>query len=360
MVSRQETPPSEQYVADQLAEQHAEQHADEHAAQRVNDRSARTTASAPVTLAPATRLQLLVGFAVLYVLWGSTYLGIAVALRTIPPFLLGAARFLTAGSILFSWCLFRGAKLPTLLEWRNALIIGAMLLFVGNGSVSWAEQRVSSGMTSLLVATVPLWLVLCQWWQGIKPTGIQLIGVAIGMLGVGLLVLPAGTGADGGAGRGGAAIDPFGVLLLSCSALSWTIGSLYSRSAVLAKPASMAIAMQMLAGGTLLGLLSLASGEAGRFLSAPPVSAESAGALLYLIVFGSLIGFSTYMWLLRVASPTAVGTYAYVNPVVAVLLGVVILGEAFPPRALLATLVILGGVVLVTVAPHWHGYRRRG
>ncbi len=313
-------------------------------------RSRGTSADGPTAAPPhdhtATRLQLLVGFLVIYVVWGSTYLAIRVALETLPPFVLGSARFLVAGSMLYAWSRFRGAEKPTVEEWRASAIVGALLLFVGNGAVSWSEQRVSSGMTSLLVATVPFWLVLCERWQGTRATPEKLIGVAIGLVGVGLLVLPANGDWKS------AAVDPLGALLLSCSALSWTIGSLYSRKAKLAKPASLAIAMQMLVGGTLLGLLALATGEVSHLWATAHVSASSMGALAYLIVFGSLVGFSTYMWLLSVASPTAVGTYAYVNPVVAVLLGVVILGEAFPPRAFLAMIVIVGGVALVSLAPH--------
>ena len=293
----------------------------------------------------ATQPQLFLGFACIYLLWGSTYLAIRVAIDTIPPFVLGATRFLVAGVVLYSWCRFRGAKKPTLLEWKNSAIVGALLLFVGNGAVSWAEQHVSSGMTSLLVATVPLWLVVCERWIGVRPTPEKLLGVAIGLVGVALLVLPANGDLKT------AAVAPLGALVLTISAFSWTVGSLFSRQAVMAKPASLAIAMQMLVGGSMLLVLALATGEVGELAAAPHVSAASAGAVLYLIVFGSLVGFSTYMWLLRVASPTAVSTHSYVNPVVAVLLGVFILGETLPPRAILAMFVIVGSVALVSLAP---------
>ncbi len=307
------------------------------------------TVSAPGPVAaPAAppRWRLAVGFAVIYVLWGSTYLAIRVAIDTIPPFVLGAVRFLVAGSVLYAWSRLRGAPRPTPREWRNSAIIGALLLFVGNGAVSWSEQRVSSGMTSLLVATVPLWLVLCELWMGVRPTLIKVLGVAIGLVGVGLLVLPA-TG-----DTRSAAVDPVGAIVLSLGALSWTAGSLFSRGAVLAKPASLASSMQMLVGGAMLFVLAVVTGEIPAVFSGPAPSLASAGAVLYLIIFGSLIGFSTYMWLIKVASPTAVGTYAYVNPVVAVLLGVSILGEQLPTRAVLAMLVIVGGVAMVSLAPH--------
>ena len=294
----------------------------------------------------ATRVQLVLGFACIYVVWGSTYLAIRFGIATIPPFILGATRFLIAGMALYVWSRARGAPKPSTLEWRNSAIIGTLLLFVGNGAVSWAEQRVSSGMTSLLVSTVPLWVVLGELWEGTKPRVMQLLGVGVGLVGVALLVLPT----DGKLSS--AAVDPLGALVLAIGSLSWTIGSLYSRRAVLAKPATVAIAMQMLSAGVLLLGLALVTGEFHKF-SLANISIRSMWALLYLIIFGSLVGFSTYMWLLRVASPTAVGTYAYVNPVVAVLLGVMFAGEHLPPQAVAAMLVIIGGVAMVSLAPRF-------
>ena len=207
-------------------------------------------------------------------------------------------------------------------------------------------------MTSLLVATVPLWLVLCEVFQGKRPGLAKWGGVAMGLVGVALLVLPA----DGSFSR--AAVEPAGAVVLALGSLSWTIGSLYSRTAALARPASLAISMQMLTGGLLLLLLAGATGELSS-LNRDAISIASVWSLAYLIVFGSLIGFSTYMWLLTVASPTAVGTYAYVNPVVAVLLGVALAGERPPARALLAMLVIVGGVAMVSLGGQF-GRRRSG
>jgi drug/metabolite transporter (DMT)-like permease len=287
----------------------------------------------------ATKWQLIAAFLVIYLVWGSTYLAIHWGVETIPPFGMGAARFLIAGSMLYSWCIFRGAKKPTKSHWKASAVIGALLLFVGNGAVSWASQRVPSGLTSVLVATVPLWLVLCELWQGKRPELIKVIGVLIGLAGVALLVMPTGAAT--------ATVDPVGAVVLALGSLSWTVGSLYSRTARQAESPALAIAMQMLVGGSLLLLLSLATGE---WTPALHVSARSAASLLYLIVFGSLIGFSTYMWLLKVASPTAVGTYAYVNPAVAVLLGVLLAGERLPAQAVAAMTVILGGVAMVSMA----------
>ena len=293
----------------------------------------------------ATRLQLALGFAAIYILWGSTYLAIRWGVATIPPFVMGAVRFLFAGVALYAWCRVRGAAKPSALEWRNAAIIGALLLFIGNGAVSWSEQRVSSGMTSLVLASVPLWMVLGERVLGKKPTVLQLVGVAVGLVGVGLLVLPAN-------GAKGAAIDPIGAIVLTLGALSWTAGSLYSRQAVMAKPAALAIAMQMLAAGALFLILAALTGQL-QATEVSAVSTRSALSVVYLIVFGSLVGFSAYMWLLQVASPTAVGTYAYVNPVVAVLLGVMLGGEELPPQAILAMIVIVGGVAMVSLAPRF-------
>ncbi len=290
----------------------------------------------------AARWQLIGGFLIIYVVWGSTYLAIRWGVATIPPFAMGAVRFLVAGSALYAYTRLRGASAPTRLEWRNSAIVGMLLLFIGNGAVSWASLRVNSGLTSVILATVPLWLVLCELWQGQRPRRSQYAGVAIGLVGVGLLVLP-GKGAT-------AAVDPVGAAVLTLGSLSWTIGSLFSRTAKLAQPASLAISMQMLTGGALLLALSLSLGEWQR-IDANVVSLRSSLALLYLIVFGSLIGFSTYMWLLKVASPTAVGTYAYVNPLVAVLLGVVLGGERLPSLAFVAMGVIVGGVALVSLVP---------
>lgn len=300
----------------------------------------------------ATPIQLVLGFACIYVVWGSTYLAIRWGVSTIPPFLMGAVRFMIAGGALYAWSRFRGARAPSRLEWRNAAIVGGMLLLVGNGAVVWSSKRVDSGVVSLLVATVPLWLVLSEAVQGKRPRVAQLLGVAIGLFGVGLLVLPAGTDVKR------SAIDPIGAIVLSIGSLSWTVGSLFSRTAVFARPASLASGMQMLAGGTMMLIVSLVAGEATRF-EMTQVTWSSGLSLLYLIVFGSLIGFSTYMWLLKVASPTAVGTYAYVNPLVAVLLGVLLGGERLPAQAFLAMVVIIGGVAMVSLAPQLRGAAQR-
>jgi drug/metabolite transporter (DMT)-like permease len=294
--------------------------------------------------APATRLQLALAFLCIYVVWGSTYLAMKFAVATIPPFLMGAVRFLTAGALLVGWSAAQGRARATRRAWRNAAVIGGLLLFVGNGSISWATQRLPSGVVSLLVATVPLWLVVLEGVRGRRPTGPQVAGVVVGLFGVSLLVLPAD-----GAWRD-APIDPLGAALVILSALAWTTGSLFSRTAEQAPYAPMASGLQMLCGGALLGGLSLATGEPAQ-LDLGQVSTQSALAVAYLIVFGSLVGFSTYMWLLQKASPTAVGIYVYVNPAVAVALGALFAGERLPARGALAMAIIVGSVALVSLAP---------
>ncbi len=288
-------------------------------------------------------MQLVLGFLCIYILWGSTYLAIRYGVATIPPFLLGGVRFLIAGTLLYGWSRLRGGAKPNKQHWKNSAIIGAMLLLVGNGAVAWAEQRVDSGMTSLLVATVPLWLVLAEVFQKRRPAPLQWLGVAVGLVGVSILVLPGGSG-------GANSVDRAGAFVLMIGSLSWTIGSLFSRTAQLPKPASMASGMQMLCGGAFMMTVSLLRGEWSGF-HVSTVSAQSVFAVFYLIIFGSIIGFSTYMWLLKVARPAAVGTYAYVNPLVAVFLGVFVAGEKLPPSATLAMVVIVASVALVTISP---------
>ena len=307
---------------------------------------AQTDATSHTRAASPNRTALVLAFLCIYVVWGSTYLAIRFGLESIPPFMLGGMRFLVAGGALFGWARWRGAPAPSRVEWRNAALIGALLLFCGNGAVSWSEQRVSSGMTSLLVASVPIWIVLCEVVMGQRPRLLKWIGVIIGLLGVGLLVMPT----DGDFSH--MVVDPMGALVLTGGSLAWAVGSLYARRATLPSSAALASGMQMLVGGTMLIGLAAATGQLSTFASRVADGTMLTSALLglcYLIVFGSVLGFSTYVWLVKVASPTAVGTYAYVNPVVAVLLGMAILSEPLPKQALLATMVIVTGLVLVSL-----------
>jgi drug/metabolite transporter (DMT)-like permease len=277
-------------------------------------------------------LRTAVALATVYVVWGSTYLGIVVAIRDLPPFLMLSIRFLIAGALLYAWAAFRGAKAPTMIQWRAAVVAGGGLLLIGTGGVAWAEQHVDSGVVALVVAVMPLWLALLdrQW---LSP--VALIGLGLGFGGVALLVGP-------GAGLSLAAI------VVVFTSLAWAAASLYSRDSAQPSNALQGAAMQMLAGGALLGVVGLATGELSK-LHAP--SAASVGAIAYLVVVGSIIGFTAYMWLLRNTRMSLVGTYAFVNPIVAVLLGWLFNNEALTVRTAVAGLVIVLGVALIVLAP---------
>ncbi|MEW5926699.1 MAG: drug/metabolite exporter YedA [Gemmatimonadota bacterium] len=290
----------------------------------------------------ASRAQVVAAFAAVYVVWGSTYLAILFAIETIPPFLMAGARFLVSGAALYAWTRSRGAPRPTRANWRAAAVVGAFLLVGGNGGVVWAEQRVPSGLAALLVATVPLWMVLLDWWRGggARPRGRTWAGIAVGFLGLGILVGPAEL-------LGGGAADPLGAGVLVLASVLWAIGSVYSRRAALPESPFQATAMEMLAGGALLVLVGSAAGEWGR-LDPAAVSGRSLLALAYLVVFGSCVGFTAYIWLLRHVEVAKVSTYAYVNPVVAVFLGWLLAGEPVTARTLAAAAVIVVAVAFIT------------
>jgi drug/metabolite transporter (DMT)-like permease len=255
---------------------------------------------------------------------------------------MAASRFLVAGPLLYAWARWRGAARPTLGHWRAAAVVGALLLLGGNGAVVWAEQRVPSGVTALLVAMVPLWMVLLDWVRpgGVRPTLAVFSGVALGLAGLVLLVGPEQI-------LGGEHVDHAGALALAFGCLTWSVGSVYSRHAPLPASPQLATAMEMLAGGVLLLAASLARGEWQQF-DVQAISLRSLAALGYLVVFGSLVALTAYVWLLRQTTPARVSTYAYVNPVVAMLLGWALAGEPLTPRTLVAAAVIVGGVVLIT------------
>jgi drug/metabolite transporter (DMT)-like permease len=292
----------------------------------------------PEREAPAGRV--LLAFAAIYVLWGSTYLGIRYAVETLPPFLMAGTRHLTAGILLYVWNRLRGEPRPRLRDWGVTAAIGSPMLLGGNGLVSWAEQRVPSGLAALIVASVPLWMTVLEAVQKRRaPRGAVIAGLLLGIASLAWLVVP---GRFGGNGH----VDPLGAGALLLAALCWAIGSLYSRVAKLPVSTFLAIAMEMIAGGLILWSAGLLVGEGAR-LQIGAVSARSVLALGYLIVFGSLAGFSAYMWLLRVTTPARVSTYAYVNPVVAVLVGWAVAGEALTLRTAIATLGIVGAVAII-------------
>jgi len=293
------------------------------------------------TVHTPSSFRIILAFLAIYLIWGSTYLAIRFAIETIPPFLMAGTRFILPGGLVYAWLRFRGTPAPTTLHWRSAAVIGALLLFVGNGGVTWAEQTVPSGVTALLIGTTPLWFVLQDWlWHGgAKPTAGMVAGLSLGFLGVILLIGP-------GELLGGHTISLPGVAVLMIATISWSGGSLYSRTAPLPSSPLMAVAMEMICGGVLLFTLGLFSGELPR-VDPGSFSIRSLASLLYLMTFGSLIGFSAYVWLLRVVPASRVATYAYVNPVIAVLLGWALAGEELTGRMLVAAAIIIAGVVVI-------------
>ena len=287
-------------------------------------------------------VQIALALGTIYLIWGSTYLGIRFAIETLPPYLMSGTRFILAGTLLYGWSRWRGATAPAARHWRSAAVIGGLMLLGGNGSVAWAEQRVPSGIAALVIATVPLWIVLLAWlWQkGARP-GLRVVaGLGLGFAGIFLLV-------NQGPGAGEAALDTTGILVLLLAALSWAIGSLCSRTAPQPGQPLLAVAMQMLAGGIFLVLAGSAGGE-WQLLQPAAVSGKSLLAWAYLLVFGSMLGFSCYIWLLRVAPPEQAASYAYVNPVVAVFLGWFLADEVLTWQTLLASAVIITAVILLT------------
>ena len=280
-------------------------------------------------------------FAAVYVIWGSTYLAIRFGVATIPPFIMAGTRFAVAGGLLYAWARLRGAPAPVAREWFSAAVVGALLLFIANGGVTWAEQRVASGIAALLAATVPLWMVVLDWTLhgGARPRPGIVAGLAAGLIGVILLVGPAQF-------FGPERLDMVGITVLLFASVSWAVGSLYSRKAVLPASPLLATSMEMLAGAAALYTLALLTGEFSTF-HPEAVAVRSWLAVAYLATFGSIIGFSAYVWLLRVAHASRVATYAYVNPVIALLLGWALAGEAFTPQMLVAAGVIILGVVLI-------------
>ena len=298
-----------------------------------------------------TPAALIAGLVTIYLVWGSTYLAIRVAVETIPPFLMAGVRFLVAGSLLTAWIALTGGFRATPRQWFDNAMIGALLLLGGNGMVAWAEQTVPSGIATLIISVSPLFIVLLDWLvlvvgkdetRGTRPTAATFVGLALGFVGLMLLV---GPDLSQSAGR----LDPWrvGGLVLAC--LSWGAGSIYIRYARQPAAPFTGAAIQQLTGGVWLVIVSLALREPWHFELAA-VSRRSLIALGYLVVAGSLVGFTTFAWLLKHGTPAKVSTYAYVNPVVAVFLGWLILHEPVSPRIFVAAGVIIAGVAIITVA----------
>jgi drug/metabolite transporter (DMT)-like permease len=289
-------------------------------------------------MSTAPRTKLIAAFAALYFVWGSTYLFIRWAVETLPPIGMAGIRFLIAGSVLYAWVRWRGAERPTAIQWRSSAIVGALLMS-SNACVAFL---VPSGVASLLVGMTPAWMVLIDWMRpaGHKPRSGVFVGLAAGAVGVLILVGP-------GQLAGGEPFNLLGAGILVLGSLVWSFGSIYSRHAPRPSQALQGSAMHMLCGGAWLVLVSLATGQFRGF-SFAQVSTRSWIAFVYLIIFGSLVGFSAFVYLLRVTTPARVATYAYVNPMVAVLLGWLFADETLSLRVLLAALVIIGAVALIT------------
>jgi drug/metabolite transporter (DMT)-like permease len=288
------------------------------------------------------RTKIVIALGIVYVVWGSTYLAIAVADRSLPPLLMLAVRFALAGGLLYGWSAWRGdvtAARPGRREWTAAAIVGGLLLFVDTGSVAWAEQRVASGLTALLIAAVPLFTALLdRTFFGVRLSLGALAGIATGLLGVALLV---GQSAH---------VDPAGAAVILGAALAWAAGSAYARVAPLPKAPFLSASMQMLCAAVLLAVVGAATGEVGQVHPAA-ISPGSLAAFGFLVVFGSIVAFTAYGWLLRSGAPSVlVATYAYVNPAVAVLLGWLLAGESIGGRELAAGAVILASVGMLVLA----------
>ena len=294
-------------------------------------------------MAAPTKIRILIAFAALYLVWGSTYLGIRFAIESIPPFLMAGSRFLLAGVIMFAIAWSQGAYKASWANWRVSLIVGACLLLAGNGGVTIAEQYIDSGLAALIVAIVPIYIVILGWATGTapRPAPIVWLGLIGGFAGVGFLLGPA-LRFSSNSGRHPA----IGMSILLVSSFIWSAGSLYSRSAKHAASPFLTAAQQMLCGGLLLLLAGLLTGELRSF-HLHSVSMLSLASFIYLIIIGAVVGYTAYIWLLRHCDPAKVATYAYVNPIVAVLLGAGFAGEKLSIRVLIAAALIIGSVAIV-------------
>ena len=294
-----------------------------------------------------SRTKIIAAFAAIYLIWGSTYLGIRFAIETIPPFLMGGLRFMIAGAVLYLYMRMRGEPRPTRIQVRNTAIIGGAFILCGNGTVVWTEQFVPSGIVALLVSILPFWIVVIEWLgpRRVRPSIAVSIGLVLGIAGMIFLIGPEALHPS--TASGGHLLT--GALLLVASSLIWALGTIYSQQAELPRSAFTATGLEMFLGGAMMFVVSLIAGEPMHFELAS-VSARSLAGFVYLTSIGSLVGFTAFIWLLQHQPPARVSTYAYVNPVVAVFLGWAIAGEALTLRTVIAAAIIIAAVAMITTA----------
>lgn len=293
------------------------------------------------------QLWIILAFAAVYLIWGSTYIAILFAIQSIPPFFMAGLRFILAGLIMYTVARLGGTPRPNLATWKSAAIVGGCLLLFGNGGVTISEKWVPTGLAALLVAIVPIYIALLSWLTGIapRPTPLVCLGLIGGFVGVGVLVGPAFTASPGHSPNH----LGLGMSILLIGSLLWSIGSLYSRAAKHAPSLIVAAGQQMICGGVLLALAALATGEQHVF-DVHKVTWLSIVAFVYLVLIGAIIGYTAYFYLLRHCDPAKVATYAYVNPVVALVLGTTLAGEHLSLRTLLGAALIIGSVAIVITA----------
>ena len=305
-------------------------------------------------MAAPKRIWIILAFAALYIIWGSTYLAILFAIQSIPPFLMAGLRFLSAGVIMYAIARGRGDAKPERSTWWSSLIIGGCLLLGGNGGVTLSEKWVPTGLAALLVATVPIYIALLGWLSGTasRPTPMVWLGLIGGFIGVGVLVGPEFTNSNGNH-------LALGMSILLIGSLSWSIGSLYSRHLKHSSSLILGAGQQMICGGALLALVGFAVGE-HRTFDIANVTWLSIGAFVYLVLIGALVGYTAYFYLLRHVEPAKVATYAYINPIVAILLGTLFAGEHLTLRTLLGAGLIIGSVAIVITGQQMKSKTERG
>jgi drug/metabolite transporter (DMT)-like permease len=292
-----------------------------------------------------TKLKIWIALLTIYTVWGGTYLAIRYAVETIPPFLMAGTRFLLAGAILYIWRRSAGDPAPTRGQWLRASAVGLLLLLGGNGLLSLAEQHVASGIASLIIGSVPLWMTTIEALRpgGVRPNTLGILGLLTGFGGIALLVAPSFLD------RNPLESHPLGIIMLLFAALFWSLGSIYSRHARLPDSTLLSTAMEMLAGAAGLYLVGTFGGE-WRLLVPAEITVRSWISLSYLVLFGSMLGFTAYAWLLRSAPVSLVATYAYVNPLVAILLGSLFAQETLTVHVLLSAAVIISSIVLINAS----------